>query len=233
MSSTATAVRSLLVVVAAVVLARAQSAPPSVPAGVEHVAAVSFVQRAGQDLLLDLARPKDVARDLPLIVCVHGGGWRGGNRQLLLPVIFDLAQHGFVAVTVDYRLTTTSKFPAQIDDVRAALRFLHANAARYHIDASRVGAIGDSAGGHLVLLLALCDADDIAGGGLGDEASATRVQAVASMYGPTDLKLLHEHAPAPREMQVSSVRFLLEQLLGGAPDIASERYARASPINYA
>jgi len=120
------------------------------------------------------------------VVCVHGGGWKAGNRQSLEKTIETLAARGYVGVTVSYRLTPAARFPAQIEDCKAAVRWLRANAVKYHVNPERIGAVGFSAGGHLVCLLGTSDKNDGLEGQGGNPEQFSRVQAVVSFFGPTD-----------------------------------------------
>jgi acetyl esterase/lipase len=138
------------------------------------------------DLKLDLAMPKEGNGPFPAVVCVHGGGWRQGNRQSMEKTIEGLAAHGYVGVTISYRLAPTARFPAQIEDCKAAVRWLRANAAKYHVNPDRIGAVGFSAGGHLVCLLGTTDKNDGLEGQGGNAEQSSRVQAVVSFFGPTD-----------------------------------------------
>ncbi len=138
---------------------------------------------------LDLYRSRAAStRPAPAVVYVHGGAWMGGDKSggegsIQIP---ELAMRGFVVVAVNYRLAPNWKFPAQIEDVKCAVRFLRANAAKYDIDPRRIGAWGASAGGQLVALLGLTDAS--AGFDIGEYRNeSSRVEAVVDLYGPADL----------------------------------------------
>src|SRR5262245_12730076 len=96
------------------------------------------------DLKLDIAQPKGDG-PFPLVVCIHGSAWRFGHRSAHHNTIRMLARHGYVAATVQYRLTPKHRFPTQVEDVKCAVRFLRANAKKYKIDPHHVGALGDSA----------------------------------------------------------------------------------------
>src|SRR5262245_2113936 len=109
---------------------------------------VEYTNAANQHLQLNMARPKSPGPH-PAIICIHGGGFRAGNRQTYDGLIKKLAQNGYVAVTVTYRLAPRYQFPAAVYDVKSTVRWLRANAAKYDIDPDRVGAMGGSAGGHL------------------------------------------------------------------------------------
>jgi acetyl esterase/lipase len=148
---------------------------------------VEYANPDNQHLQLNLARPKDGAGPFPAIVCIHGGGFRAGERKGWDARVKKFAEHGFVAVTVTYRLAPKYQFPAAVNDVKAAVRWLRANAAKYHVDPDRIGATGDSAGGHLTLFLGVTGGVkqfDAADGGNTSESS--RVQAVVDFYGPSD-----------------------------------------------
>src|SRR5437899_2165063 len=105
---------------------------------------------------LDIVRPREAsATPRPAILLVHGGGFRGGNKEGYTSLAVKLAEHGYVAASANYRLAPRNQFPAAVHDVKAAVRFLRANAAKYGIDTTHVGTLGGSAGGHLVLMLGL------------------------------------------------------------------------------
>jgi acetyl esterase/lipase len=194
---------------------------------------IVFGKGGDTDLKLDMARPVDVKGSLPCIVCVHGGGWRLGSRQDLSKPTKDLggksiiemaAARGYVVVTISYRLSGVAKFPAQIEDCKAAVRFLRANAKKYNIDPGRIGAVGFSAGGHLVCLLGATDDKDGFEGQGGNPDQSSRVQAVVSFFGPTDFTV-KEWSP-----QVETL--MLEPLLGASFEKDPAVYKRASPITY-
>ena len=129
-------------------------APPPMPATVVHEADLEY-SNVGQRVAMDIVRPRAASEKRPAVVLVHGGGFRGGARQSYLPVAIKLAERGYVAATVSYRLAPRHQFPAAVEDVKAAVRYLRANADRFGIDPDRIGAMGGSAGGHLVLFLGL------------------------------------------------------------------------------
>jgi len=114
----------------------------------------------GIDLKLDLARPAKGQGPFPLIVCIHGGGWQLGDKGGYINAIRAFAKRDYVAVSVNYRLAPKHKFPAQIEDVKCAVRYLRSRAEELNINAAMVGATGDSAGGYLSLMLGLLDPKD-------------------------------------------------------------------------
>src|SRR5712691_3000594 len=119
---------------------------------------------------------KDGTAPFPALVCIHGGGWRIGNRQQLDQSIETFAGRGYVAVTVSYRLAPQAKFPAQIEDCKATVRWLRANAKDLKINPERIGALGFSAGAHLACLLGTTDERDGLEGDGGNPKQSSRVQ---------------------------------------------------------
>jgi acetyl esterase/lipase len=194
--------------------------------------AIPYAKGGQADLLLDLARPGETNGLRPGLVFIHGGGWIGGGREMYRNEIQQAAKRGYVAVSVQYRLTkpdshrkAKNPFPAQVEDVKAAVRWLRANAEKYHIDPNRIGATGGSAGGHLSLMLGVTDSSAGLEGSGGNPNVSSRVQAVVNFFGPTDMAHLHETS--------KQAAGLLEILLGGPPAERAEQYRAASPIHYA
>jgi acetyl esterase/lipase len=198
---------------------------PKAPPPVRHEAGVVFGKGGGVELKLDLAMPGEGDGPFPAVLCVHGGGWVGGDRQQMAQTLDVLARRGFVAVTPDYRLAPAHRFPAQLEDCKAAVRWLRANAGRYNINPERVGAVGFSAGAHLACLLGVTDKDDGLEGEGGHSEQSSRVQAVVSFFGPTDL--------AGEEWDRVVLEKNLVPLLGGTPAEKADEYRRASPLTYA
>src|SRR5262245_44041194 len=176
------------------------------------------------ELKLDLAMPKNGDGPFAAIVCIHGGAWMGGKRQDLGKTIEVLAGRGYVALTVSYRLAPAAKFPAQIEDCKAAVRWLRANAKKYKINPERIGAAGYSAGGHLACLLGTTDKNDGLEGNGGNGEQSSRVQAVVSFFGPTDL--------TRRDWTKEVEGKILVPFLGGTIDDKPDLYKKASPITY-
>ena len=195
---------------------------------------VVFGKGGDVELKLDLAQPSRGKGPFPLVVCVHGGGWQIGHRNTHHATIRRLAAHGYVAATVQYRLTPKYPFPAQIEDVKCAVRFLRANAKKYNLDPNRVGALGDSAGGHLSLLLGLMEPGDGMEGTGGNAGQPSKVQAVVNYYGPTDLRTWSATRFGDQLLKSATGRDgdgLLKDLLGTA-DRKDPKMKSASPITY-
>lgn len=177
----------------------------------------------GQRVAMDIYRPADDAVH-PAVLLVHGGGFRAGNRSSYTKLAVRLAQHGYVAATVSYRFAPQFPFPAAVHDVKAAVRFLRANAKQYHLDPDRIGAAGGSAGGHLVLFLGLtANVPEFEGTGPNKEFSS-RVECVADYYGPSDFTQSYAKSV---DAAVVLPMFLEGDLVHKRPE-----HIRASPLNW-
>ena len=181
---------------------------------------------------LDLAYPKEPgSRPRPALVIIHGGGWIEGDKSSFTSLehwapgnIIDFVKLGFVAATINYRLSREAPFPAALEDCKCAVRWLRAHAKEYHIDVNRIGAYGNSAGGHLALLLAMVDkANGLEGDGPYQDQSSM-VQAVVSDSGPLDLDW--------RKPENSGLAKVISEFLAGPPDTLPERIRKASPASY-
>jgi len=175
-------------------------------------------------LLLDLAMPKAGDGPFPVVVFLHGEGWRAGNRQQMNHFMEGVARLGYVGVTVGYRLVPAARFPAQVEDCKAAVRWLRANAGKYRIRSDRIGVVGFSAGGHLASMLGVTGKDDRFDGSGGNTEESSRVQAVVSFFGPTDFTT----RDWPRDLE----KEVIEPFLGGSFADRADAYLKASPVNY-
>lgn len=214
---------SLALLGAYCLLTQAQTVPP-MPETVIHEADIEY-SNVGARVAMDIVRPKQAASEpRPAIILVHGGGFRAGNRQSYLAAAARLAERGYVAATVSYRLAPRNQFPAAVHDVKAAVRFLRAKASQYGIDPERIGAMGGSAGGHLVLFLGLTGGvEEFEGSGPNREYSS-RVSCVVNYYGPTDFTQSYSKSVDAAEV--------LPQFLGGDLDHNRAAHIRASPLNW-
>jgi acetyl esterase/lipase len=157
------------------------------PGGVERD--VIYARVGGVDLKLDVYYPGVWHAPAPLAVYVHGGAWVSGSKAAGAGLIdkSELLARGYVVSSIDYRLAPQYKWPAQIADAKAAIRFLRANAARFGVDPVRIGVWGSSAGGHLVAMLGVADANAGFDGSGGNNEASSRVAAVVDQFGPADL----------------------------------------------
>lgn len=198
------------------------SADEQVPDGVVFERDIEYANPDDQHLQLNMARPKDGTGPVPAIVCIHGGGFRAGSREGFNPLCIRLAQHGYVAVTVTYRLAPTYQFPAAVHDVKAAVRWLRANASQYHINPDRIGTTGGSAGGHLAQFLGVtADVQRFEGDG-GNPAQSSRVNCVVNLYGPSDFTRSYGASVDAAEV--------LPLFLGGNVEQQWRRHIEASPL---
>ncbi len=181
---------------------------------------VPYGETGGQKLLLDVYQPAGECKSpLPAIVMVHGGAWRGGNKRDFAGLAREFAQKGYVVFSVGYRFAPQYTYPAQLDDVQRAVRWIRAHAKNYCVDPKRIGALGGSAGGHLVALLGLRETRDNSDKSLAKYSS--KVQCVVDLFGPTDLTVFPEDNP------VVSVVY---DFIGKKPKEAPDLYKDASPM---
>jgi acetyl esterase/lipase len=200
---------------------RAQKAP-AVPDDVVFEAGIEYSNPDGQHLQLNMARPKKGEGAFPAIVCIHGGGFRAGKREGYDALCIRLAQQGYVALTVSYRLAPKYPFPAAIHDVKAAVRWARANAPKYKIDPARIGVTGGSAGGHLAQFLGVTgDVHEFEGDGENTDHSS-KVACVVNVYGPSDFTKSYGKSVDAAEV--------LPLFLGGNLQAARKQHLRASPL---
>jgi len=200
----------------------------------ENVTYSTYKDANGEEieLQLNIARPKGDG-PFPAIIRIHGGSWRMGGRGGW-EAIAAYARNGYVGVTISYRLKKTDRtknpkvqsnfFPAQIHDAKASVRWLRANADKYKVDKNRIGAVGYSAGGHLALLVGLTDAESGLEGEGGNPGQSSRVQAVVSYYGPSDMASCYENT--------TTLKGSIRGFLGGTPDESRDIYEAASPVTW-
>ena len=200
------------------------AAAPKIPDNLIAEREVEY-SAVGGSQTMDIVRPRDDAPAAhPAVLLVHGGGFRAGTKEGYIPMAIKLAEHGYVAATANYRLSPRNQFPAPVEDVKAAVRFLRANAAKYSINSSYIGALGGSAGGHLVLMLGLtANVEEFEGSGPNRDQSSA-VQCVVDDYGPTDFTQSYSKSVDAAEV--------LPMFLGGDLDHERLTHIRASPLNW-
>ncbi|MCY3549836.1 MAG: alpha/beta hydrolase [Candidatus Poribacteria bacterium] len=198
-----------------------------VPEGVKVYRDIAYVADGHERQKLDLYVP-ETGENLPLIIWIHGGAWRGGDKKNYIRR--EYLKAGYAGASLNYRLSQHAIFPAQIEDVKAAVRWLRANAETYRLDPNRFAAWGSSAGGHLVAMLGTAgDVDEFE---VGENLEvSSRVQAVVDYFGPTDFLqmdaqslpdgLVHDAPDSPES-----------QLVGGPIQEHKDRVAKANPITY-
>lgn len=171
-------------------------------------------------LKLDIYIPHNAPRPVPLVVYIHGGGWAALDKTEGFANF--LLGHGFAVASIDYRLSQEALYPAQTFDCKAAVRWLRAHADQYHCKADKIGALGDSAGGHLVSMLGVTNDNPDFEGDEGNPGVSSAVQAVCDYFGPTDLLTID---PTVADNAVP-------RLIGGQPSQNQEKAKKASPVTY-
>jgi acetyl esterase/lipase len=195
---------------------------PAPSAGMQIHRDLEYVAGGHARNKLDLYLPDKADRPLPLIVWIHGGGWSAGSKEdcPALPLV----GRGYAVASINYRFSQHALFPAQIEDCKAAIRWLRANAKQYGLDAGHVGVWGASAGGHLVALLGTTGgAKELEGKG-GNLDQSSRVQCVVDWFGPTDFTKMGGWQDKPDSP--------MARLLGGPVHEKRELAAKANPITY-
>lgn len=191
--------------------------------GYAQVSETVAYARADPQQVMDIVRPKEPGVH-PAILAIHGGGFRAGSRKGYTATCAMLAEHGYVCATADYRLAPAAPFPAAVYDVKAAVRYLKANASRLGIDPNRIGVLGGSAGGHLALFLGVTgNVPEFEGDGPNRDQSS-RVAVVVDYFGPSDLTKSYGRSVDAGEV--------LPLFLGGDVWHARQAHLRASPLNW-
>jgi acetyl esterase/lipase len=204
-----------------------QSTPPQDSEGTIVYRDLPYVSGGHERQKLDLYLPK-AKEKLPLIIRIHGGAWLAGSKDMEGPQ--DYVSDGFVVASINYRLSQHAIFPAQIQDCKAAVRYLRANAQKYNLDPNRFGVWGPSAGGHLAALLGTTG--DINEFDVGENLSvSSRVQAVVDYFGPTDFLQMEAHR-LPNGMHHNMPDSPESKLIGGSIADHPEKVAKANPITY-
>ncbi len=215
--------RFALVLLAAFLSLSSRAAELAVPDNVTFERDVEYASAGGAKLQLNLARPKGVSGPLPAVLCIHGGGFRAGSREGYNKLCLTLAQRGFVAATISYRLAPAHQFPAAVHDTKAAVRWLRANAARLGIDPTRIGVTGGSAGGHLAQFLGVT-AGVKEFEGADNPGFSSAVTCVVNVYGPSDFTKSYGKSV--------DAHVVLPMWLGGDVDTARAKHIQSSPLNW-
>jgi len=219
-------VGAIAAVIAAVLLASgATRFFPPLPDNIRLIRDVEYARAGNFSLKLDIYEPKNpIAKPTPAVVWIHGGGWRAGDK-FPAPFAARLAAEGFFAVSINYRLSQDAKFPAAVYDSKCAIRWVRANASQFGLDPDRIGVAGASAGGHLALMVGLTAETDGLEPDFCFPGVPTRVQAVLSHFGPTNLAAAAQSGPLPAANPLIS-------FLGPSPTENPDLYWKASPIAY-
>ncbi len=186
---------------------------------------IEYARVGEQALKLDLYLPRVKPRT-PLIVWVHGGAWRSGSKSDM--PLGKLVEEGYAVASIDYRLSTQARFPAQVHDIKAAIRFLRGHGGQWRISSRKIVIAGDSAGAHLAALVGVSNGNRELEGTLGDDrGESSNVQGIISFYGAANLTtILKQSTPHGLTVRVPA----LDLLLGGQPDDVPDLARLASPV---
>ena len=210
---------------AATLAAQSQNPPFRLPAGVDLRPDLVYATVGSRDLHLDLFLPGAGSGPFPAVVYIHGGGWSAGNRMAFRRQAADMATKGFAGACIEYRLSQEAKYPAALHDSKAAVRWLRANAARFHIDGNRIGAAGGSAGGHLAAMLGTTAGIAEFDGEEGGAGISTRVMAVAAFNPALDFA---DFAKRDAEAANRAVTLFLGASYADKPEL----WKAASPVRH-
>ena len=195
-----------------------------VPEGVVWETGIEYANPDDEHLQLNLARPARGPGPFPAVLCIHGGGLCRGRRESCDKLCMTLAEKGYVAATISYRLAPRYQFPAAVHDAKAAVRWLRANAEQYAIDPDRIGATGGSAGGYLAQFLGVTPHVPRFEGDGGNAEQSTAVACVVNVYGPSDFVSDWDTSVDGKEV--------LPKILGGGLETHRELYVEASPLTW-
>jgi acetyl esterase/lipase len=204
------------------------------PRGVKAERDIHYVPDGDPSQALDLYLPEQASeKPLPLVVWIHGGGWRGGDKAGCAAMY--LIPQGYAAASVEYRFSQKAVFPAQIQDCQAAIRWLRANSKKYNIDPDHIGVWGASAGGHLVALLGTSGGKKAFAPVGGNEDQSDRVQAVCDWFGPADFNTVMSQAAADPTKNIFKFNTPADPysgLIGVKLGEDEEKGAAVSPVHY-
>jgi acetyl esterase/lipase len=191
----------------------------STPDNIQEILNIEYGTGGERKLHLDLYLPKGRTKSTPAVIFIHGGAWKSGKRSDMKFYCVKFAEKGYITATVTYRLTGEAPFPAAVHDVKCAVRWLRFNAVKYKLDPERIVVSGNSAGGHLSMMIGYSDDLSLEGSG-GYNSVSSRVCAVVNFYGPTDLTT-----------DFAKKQGVVEDLMGGKTfDESPDVYKLASPL---
>lgn len=192
---------------------------------------ISYVEKdTGVAHTLDLYFPPGEHAKVPLLVWIHGGAWKEGDKQP--SPMMPLLMRGFAVAGINYRFAPDNKFPAQIYDCKAAIRWLRKHADEYGFDKNRIGVFGISAGGHLASLLGASNGVKELEGTVGVTGESSDVQAVVTWCGPSNLVTMHSQAGPNDQLDYDSENAPITMFLGGTAEKKPELAKAASPVTY-
>lgn len=195
--------------------------------GAPAFADIPYARVGDHTLLLDLHMPADTTRPPPLVIYLHGGAWRMGDKAEVPPF---LVQQGFAVASLNFRSSEQARFPANVHDIKAGIRFLRANAQRYGYRADRIAVTGSSSGGHLAALVGVTNGVAELEGNLGEHTGeSSSVQAIISWVGASNLAtIIRQSTPEGLKVRVPALTYLL----GALPEEVPELTRLASPVEH-
>ncbi|MFZ5939810.1 MAG: alpha/beta hydrolase fold domain-containing protein [Bacteroidota bacterium] len=187
-----------------------------------------YCQTGKRELHLDLFLPEKPEGELPVVVCIHGGGWASGNKSHLVPLAQQLAARGFAGISVEYRLSPEALYPAGVNDIKTAIKWLKANAPAYHLDTARIAVLGTSAGATLATLTGTTAGSPLYPGTVPFPGVSDRVRAIVNIDGPLDFTDPAESAKdtIPSKPSAAARWFGVTLAQNPAP------WKEASPVNH-
>lgn len=206
---------------------RRQTPPLVIPEHITVERDIVYFEAGDYPLTLDIAVPRDLSKPVPAIVHIHGGGFQNGRKDACFALRY--AAEGFIGVSINYRLSRVAPFPAAVHDCKAAIRWLRANAQKYHIDPDHIGVWGTSAGGNLAAILGTSGGDQYLEGYGGNREYSSQVQAVVDHHGPTDFLKLSRSQYRKQDGVLNSPE---SRYLVGMFTLVPDQVRRANPVTY-
>ena len=205
---------------------------PNVPEGFEVIQNIFYAGNQNMAQALDVFIPENKIKErLPALVFIHGGGWKGGRKEQAYRSLTPFLKNGeYIGFSIDYRLSNEAKWPAQIHDCKAAIRWIKTNADKYGIDKNKIGVWGTSAGGHLVAMLALTSKSGEFEGNIGNCLNETgAITCAIDGYGPADFLAMDDRPGAFVHNEISSPE---SRLIGAPIQENKEKALNASPVTW-
>ena len=195
---------------------------PAVPEDIQEIKNIEYKNANGKSLQLDMYIPKNIKKPAPLLVFIHGGGWRSGQRSDYLDYLVAFAKKGYITATVSYRLLKDGPYPACVEDITDAVQWFYKHGDKYGYNPDRIALVGGSAGAHLALMAAYeWKKPGAANDSIFDSPNRHRIRAVVDIYGPIDMTT--EYARS----QPLVTSFIAHSYVENP-----ELYREASPIQY-
>jgi pectinesterase len=208
---------------------------PKLHKDVQQKKDIVYISYGSRKMHLDIYSPVKKNILYPAVILIHGGGWRSGNRQMEIPMAQFLASHGYVAVTVEYRLSIETLYPAALIDLKASIKWMRANSNKYHIDTNKIALYGCSSGGQLAALLGTTNEKPTAPNynppfppGSAGINHSSRVQAIIDIDGVLDMTDPNESAKDTNSSKPSSGKKWFGYSYKDNPGLWKE----ASALNY-